>query len=1141
MKQTDLIKRSLKFYLRGHIFLALSAATGVAVLTGALIVGDSMRGSLREQALQRLGPVSIAVQGSRYVGAELSQRLAFPSGSELTNQKTAAGIIVDGGIENAATRARSNRVTIIGVDDQWRDLFAEAAEIPSAGPSAAINASLARQLNIAVGDDVLLRIAAQSNIPAESLLGRPEAASRSARLRVEKVLPDDGVGGFSLAGVHTAPFNVFVPLAQLQKLLDQSDRINTLVMATDGDADSRQDTTAVVGDALFAAIRLNDYGLRLRIDEARGVLALEANSLLLEPPVEQAALAAAQSLGAEQVPVITYLANSICKGTCDDAGKSIPYSMVAGMDIAARSSIGKVNQANTVESLAADEIALNQWAADELNAKTGDAIGLEYYVSERFGALRTETATFRLAAIVPMDGWAADRNLMPSYPGISDADTLGDWDPPPSYQIDLNRIRPQDESYWDTYKGTPKAFINLEAAQERFVGTGRRFGELTAIYYAPLEGKSLIETRDVLSAAILSKLKPEQMGLVVRDARSAALNAATGSTDFSGLFIAFSFFAIFSALLLVALSFRLTIERRAQQVGLLSALGYGAADLRRLLTREGVLVGLIGTLFGIPLGIGYAYAMVAGLRTLWAAAVQAPFLHVFVQPLTLLIGAVGGLAITWLALRLSIRGLSKQSPRALLAGRVDDGGAGGKTPTRRAGILGAMLLLTGITIILVAILTDALSATIAFFVGGFALLAAGLFFVAYRWSRPREHRKPFGAGLSGFVSIGVGNIGRHRGRSLSTVALIAFATFVIIAVGASRHGASDDALASGAGGYRLLGQAAVPMVYSLDTKKGRDNLSLSQNTDRLLTDATVEMMRRKPGDDASCLNLYAVQRPVLLGVGQPFIERGGFTFASKLSGNEMECANPWLLLNKNFDDGAVPAIGDMNTLMWLLKLGVGDDLTITDDNGAERPLRIVGMLSGSVLQSQLLIAEDAFLKLFPSINGYDTMLIDVAADKAEPLTGALEDELTDFGMDIEGTLDVLDRYRAVENTYMSAFQSLGGLGLLIGTMGLGAVMLRNVNERRGELALLRALGCSGLMVGVMVLSENVILLLVGIVIGSASALVATLPNAISTAAQIDWVSLGLTLFAVMLTGLLANVWAVRAALHTRIIGALRSE
>jgi ABC-type lipoprotein release transport system permease subunit len=56
------------------------------------------------------------------------------------------------------------------------------------------------------------------------------------------------------------------------------------------------------------------------------------------------------------------------------------------------------------------------------------------------------------------------------------------------------------------------------------------------------------------------------------------------------------------------------------------------------------------------------------------------------------------------------------------------------------------------------------------------------------------------------------------------------------------------------------------------------------------------------------------------------------------------------------------------------------------------------------------------------------------------------------------TEERLANFHRVENTYLSTFQMLGGLGLILGTLGMAAVLLRNVLERRRELALLRAVG-----------------------------------------------------------------------------------
>src|SRR5207342_1837647 len=69
-----------------------------------------------------------------------------------------------------------------------------------------------------------------------------------------------------------------------------------------------------------------------------------------------------------------------------------------------------------------------------------------------------------------------ERELAPEYPGMSNADSLQDWDPP--FPVDLRRVRPRDEQYWKDYRTTPKMFIPLEDGQRLWKS---RFGNLTSI------------------------------------------------------------------------------------------------------------------------------------------------------------------------------------------------------------------------------------------------------------------------------------------------------------------------------------------------------------------------------------------------------------------------------------------------------------------------------------------------------------------------------------------------------------------------------------------------------------------------------------------------------------------------------------
>jgi ABC-type antimicrobial peptide transport system permease subunit len=154
---------------------------------------------------------------------------------------------------------------------------------------------------------------------------------------------------------------------------------------------------------------------------------------------------------------------------------------------------------------------------------------------------------------------------------------------------------------------------------------------------------------------------------------------------------------------------------------------------------------------------------------------------------------------------------------------------------------------------------------------------------------------------------------------------------------------------------------------------------------------------------------------------------------------------------------------------------------------------------------------------------------------------ALEASLGDYGFDAQSSGQRLAAFFAVQNTYLSTFQSLGGLGLLLGTFGLATVQLRSVLERRGELALMRATGFRRAVLARLVMLENSLLLVGGLAVGILAALVAVLPHWLGGGATVPWLSLALTLATVLVVGLLAGLIAVRATLRCELLPALRQE
>jgi len=145
------------------------------------------------------------------------------------------------------------------------------------------------------------------------------------------------------------------------------------------------------------------------------------------------------------------------------------------------------------------------------------------------------------------------------------------------------------------------------------------------------------------------------------------------------------------------------------------------------------------------------------------------------------------------------------------------------------------------------------------------------------------------------------------------------------------------------------------------------------------------------------------------------------------------------------------------------------------------------------LQGGLVISEKNFVERFPAMAGYRVFLIDTPLAKVGAVVEELSRGLQSRGLEVVSTWRRLAEFQAVENTYLGIFQALGGLGLLLGSAGLGIVVLRNVLERRGELALLQAVGFRRSVLQRLVLSEHWLLVLLGVGLGMSTALVAVWP------------------------------------------------
>ncbi len=408
------------------------------------------------------------------------------------------------------------------------------------------------------------------------------------------------------------------------------------------------------------------------------------------------------------------------------------------------------------------------------------------------------------------------------------------------------------------------------------------------------------------------------------------------------------------------------------------------------------------------------------------------------------------------------------------------------------------------------------------------------------------------------TGLGLRNAARRRGRSLATVALVAFGAFLVIAVGANRRTPVSDpgARASGTGGFRLLGETTIPVHYDLLSERGLVHFALPKDLPARINQLVP--MRVHEGDEASCLNLNRVQTPRLVGVRpEALARRGAFTFAEtatdpavdrdpftervRMDGSHRGDASPWTLLEQDLGRDVVPAIGDVNSIRWSLGKQVGDTIPYTDGRGRPFRLKIVGAVADSILQGALLISEDAFRERFPAETGYRMFLVDTPADHAEAVSRVLSRQLSDVGLAVTRTARRLADLGAMQNTYLAIFQTLGGLGLVLGSVGLGVVVLRNVLQRRGELALMRAVGWRRRGLYRLILVEHWGLLAMGLACGTVAAVVAVAPVIVAGASPVPVLSLAATVLAVGASGLLWTYLATRLALRGPLLAALRNE
>ncbi len=1027
-----LVRRSVRYHLREHLASVGATAVAVMVLTGAFLVGDSVRASLRTAFTGRLGAVDHAVLARHPFGDSFGDALG----------ETAPILRLSG----AALSGPGTAVTVFGVDERFFRLHG-LPEVKIGRGAARLGPGL-RDLGLAPGDPLVLRLDDPSAVAASSFFGDKEGGGNTLRRVVEAwpypAPPGPGSGDFALFPGQGANRAVFLALDDP----GLESGANTLLL--------RGGETAAINQALARSLRLEDFGLALRTT-ATGDLALTSRSIVLD----DATVAAAQALGG--APALTWLATRMESG-----GRENPYSLVSGVP-------AEWLPAST------DEATLfpGPWLAEDLDLQPGDPVPIHFLRWEADGRYGEGSAALTAGPVVS-GGVFFDQTLAPEVPGVSDSARIGDWDPP--FPVDLRTIRPKDEAYWDEHRALPKAFVPLPLAERLW---GMREGKATSVRFSGIS-ESELET------ALLRELDPGRFGLEAIPVREQGLQAAVGATDFGAYFLYFSWFLLVSAFLLIVLLYRLGIERRLPEIGTLLASGWSPRAVQGLLLREAALLALFGAGLGAALGLGYGRLMVALLGGVFQGAVAGTLassgngmdaLRFTVSWPAVVGGACFGGLLAMGAAWMTARGLARRPPRALLLGVPAEPQLVGR---RRGVSLGAAALAAAVALLVVSAL-DRVPAAAGFFGAGVLFLAGSLLWIG----AGVRGALPVLPGLSG---LGFRGLAFRPGRSLAAMALVGFASFTLVAVESFRKRPEPGRLPPGAGGFLTVIETVFGVPWNPATGAGRDALGLPED----LGGFEILPLRLAGDEDASCLNLYQPERPRVVGVPRSLMDAGRFPFAAH-SGPERE--NP--LRRERAPDAPIPVIGDQNSMTYVLKWRIGEERSFPIGPGGA-PVRLVlaATLRDSLFQSELLMAEEDLLDALPAGDGYRMFLVsrdpppvgETALRAAEEEAGALLDEpLGDHGAATRSVRERLREFHRVENAYLSTFQALGGLGLLLGVLGLIAVLFRNAHERRREWALLAAAGYRKRDFIAVGFWENAFVLGFGLIAGAVSALLAIMP------------------------------------------------
>ncbi len=601
----SLIVQSRKHYRRFYRLVALAVILMTAVLTGSLLLGDSVRGTLVQRVSERLGKTeTIITSGTGFMSETLTQQPLL--------KHTKGYLLMDGFV---SVDEKLLPVYVWGTDDD----ALSPGEVMVNEPLYTKLSTLNSQFSIfnSQFSTLVLHLPAHNLVPSGSLFVSKSYATQM-RVQVVGVKPVEEGGNLLLKNEQTLPLNVFVNRKFLAEKMELEGKINMIL------ADE------IIGEEKLAACWAPEYsGLHITDTTLTYDGVFIPQDIVAKSQIST--FSSAKPNLKSQTIYLSYFVNDLIHQS-----DTIPYSFVTA-----------VNEWQG-EPLDGQDMILSDYAAERLHVHEGDSIHMSYFITKQLKNLDTSEQTMRVKKIVPLSAFQHDSLLMADFPGLTRVEKCTDWDS--DLPIDMNRVHQEDEDFWHAYRQTPKAIVSYEAVKSDW---SNAFGNATAMRFPP-------QTSNFSSAK--PNLKPSDANIQLYHPRAQGLKGAKGGVDFAGLFLSLGFFIILSAILLMKNPLVEMFTLRRGEIQLYRQLGFKDKDIRKGLFREAFSVIFLASPLGVIAGLAYSSLTLWLLGNVWSGATHTEGFVLHIQPLTLLTGWIVALLISAITLWFVVRNILKHQP-----------------------------------------------------------------------------------------------------------------------------------------------------------------------------------------------------------------------------------------------------------------------------------------------------------------------------------------------------------------------------------------------------------------------------------------------------------------------------------------------